>query len=72
MWRPQTCLLAAALKDKGIAVNSVNPGWCRAEMGRADAPRSAEEGAAGMAWLAADAPQKQTGLFWREREVIPW
>jgi NAD(P)-dependent dehydrogenase (short-subunit alcohol dehydrogenase family) len=67
-----TCLLAVALKDKGIAVNSVCPGWCRTEMGGSGAPRSAEEGAAGIAWLAADAPQDKTGLFWRDREVIPW
>ncbi len=67
-----TCLLAAALKDKGITVNSVCPGWCRTEMGGAGAPRSVEEGAAGIVWLAADAPQDKTGLFWRDREVIPW
>ena len=67
-----TCLLAAALKDKGIAVNSVCPGWCRTEMGGPNAPRSAKEGAAGIVWLAADAPQKETGLFWRDREVIAW
>jgi NAD(P)-dependent dehydrogenase (short-subunit alcohol dehydrogenase family) len=67
-----TCLLAAALKDKGIAVNSVCPGWCRTEMGGTGAPRSVEEGAAGIVWLAADAPQDKTGLFWRDREVVPW
>ena len=67
-----TCLLAVALKEKGIAVNSVCPGWCRTDMGGAGAPRSAEEGAAGIVWLAADAPQDKTGLFWRDREVIPW
>jgi len=22
--------------------------------------------------LAADAPQKETGKFWRDRKVIPW
>src|SRR6267142_4090994 len=59
-----TCLLAAALKERGVAVNSVCPGWCRTEMGGAGAPRSVEEGADGIVWLAADAPQKETGLFW--------
>jgi NAD(P)-dependent dehydrogenase (short-subunit alcohol dehydrogenase family) len=67
-----TCLLAAALKDKGIAVNSVSPGWVRTEMGGANAPRSVEEGAAGIVWLAADAPQDKTGLFWRDKDVIAW
>ncbi len=67
-----TCLLAVALKDKGIAVNSVCPGWCRTDMGGPGAPRSVEEGASGIVWLAADAPQNKTALFWRDREVIPW
>src|SRR5437879_4422672 len=67
-----TCMLAAALKDKGIAVNSVCPGWCRTEMGGPSAPRSVEEGADGIVWLAADAPQDKTGLFWRDKELIPW
>jgi NAD(P)-dependent dehydrogenase (short-subunit alcohol dehydrogenase family) len=67
-----TCLLAAALKDKGIAVNSVCPGWCRTEMGGPTAPRSVEQGADGIVWLAAEAPQKNTGLFWRDKQVIPW
>lgn len=67
-----TCLLAAALKDKGVTVNSVCPGWCRTELGGANAPRSVEEGAAGIVWLAADAPQNNTGLFWRDKQVIPW
>ncbi len=67
-----TCLLAAALKERRIAVNSVCPGWCRTEMGGSNAPRSVEEGAAGIAWLAAAAPQYKTGLFWRDKKVIPW
>lgn len=67
-----TCQLAAALTSQGIAVNSVCPGWCRTDMGGAGATRSVAEGAAGIAWLAADAPQDQTGLFWRDREIIPW
>ena len=67
-----TCMLAAALKEKGIAVNSVCPGWCRTEMGGPSAPRSVEEGAAGIVWLAADAAQEKTCLLWQDKEVIPW
>src|SRR6266404_1047224 len=67
-----TCMLAAALREKGISVNSVCPGWCRTEMGGPTAPRSVEEGASGIVWLAADAPQEKTGLFWRDKEIIPW
>lgn len=67
-----TCQFAATLKAKNIAVNSVCPGWCRTEMGGPSAPRSVEEGATGIVWLAADAPQERTGLFWRDRQIIPW
>jgi hypothetical protein len=41
-------------------------------MGGAGATRSVAEGAAGIVWLAVDAPQDLTGQFLRDREVIPW
>ncbi|HEY4284880.1 MAG TPA: SDR family NAD(P)-dependent oxidoreductase [Chthoniobacterales bacterium] len=80
-WAPAYCIsktalngvtsqLAAALPE--FAVNSVCPGWVRTEMGGSDATRSVGEGAAGIVWLASDAPQKETGKFWRDRKVIPW
>jgi len=80
-WAPAYCIsktalngvtsqLAAALPK--FAVNSVCPGWVRTDMGGANATRSIAEGAAGIVWLAADAPQKETGKFWRDRKVIPW
>ena len=62
--------LAAALPD--FAVNSVCPGWVRTDMGGSSATRSVEQGAAGIVWLAADAPQNLTGKFLRDRKVIPW
>jgi len=82
-WAPAYCISKTALnavtrifsaesEGTGVLVNSVCPGWCRTEMGGAAAPRSPEQGAAGIVWLAADAPQEKTGLFWRDREVIPW
>ena len=80
-WAPAYCIsktavngvtsqLAAALP--GFAVNSVCPGWVRTDMGGANAPRSVAECASGIVWLAAEAPQKETGKFWRDRKVIPW
>ena len=80
-WAPGYCIsktalngvtvqLAAALPD--FAVNSVCPGWVRTDMGGANATRSVAEGASGIVWLAADAPQGETGKFWRDRKVIPW
>lgn len=67
-----TCQLAAALRDRGIAVNSACPGWVRTDMGGPTAPRSVEEGADTIVWLATDAPHDLTGKFLGERQEIPW
>ena len=62
--------LTAALSN--VMVNSMCPGWCRTEMGGADAPRSAEEGAGTLTWLALDAPHSLRGKFVKDRQVIEW
>jgi NAD(P)-dependent dehydrogenase (short-subunit alcohol dehydrogenase family) len=67
-----TIMLAEILKADGIAVNAVCPGWVRTDMGGASAPRSVEEGAAGIIWLAATAPQTETGHFFRDGKPIAW
>ena len=80
-WSPAYCIsktalngvtsqLAAALPK--FAVNSVCPGWVRTDMGGSNATRSVAEGASGIVWLASEAPQNETGKFWRDRKVIPW
>jgi len=63
---------AAALKDSNIAVNSACPGWAKTDMGGSDAPRSVEQGADTIVWLATEAPQSMTGLFVKDRKPIPW
>ncbi len=67
-----TIMLAQALREDRVAVNSMCPGWVRTEMGGANAPRSVEEGADTAVWLAAEAPQEYTGRFFRDRHEIPW
>ena len=62
--------LTAALPD--VMVNSMCPGWCRTEMGGSEAPRSAEEGAETLTWLALDAPHSLRGRFIKDRQIIPW
>jgi NAD(P)-dependent dehydrogenase (short-subunit alcohol dehydrogenase family) len=80
-WAPAYCIsktalngvtvqLAAALPD--FAVNSVCPGWVRTDMGGSNATRSVAEGASGIVWLVAEAPQKETGKFFKDRKIIPW
>ena len=67
-----TIMLAEALKEHGIAVNSMCPGWVRTDMGGSAAPRSVEEGADTAVWLATKADQKLTGKFFRDRKEICW
>ena len=80
-WAPAYCISKTALNGVTVqlaaalpkfAVNSVCPGWVRTDMGGANATRSIAEGASGVVWLAADAPQNQTGKFFRDRKEIPW
>ena len=67
-----TIMLADKLRGDGIPVNSVCPGWVRTDMGGTGAPRSVEEGAAGIVWLACEAPHELTGKFFEDGEEIPW
>ncbi len=82
-WSPAYCIsktalnavtvqMALALKSRGIVVNAACPGWVRTDMGGSAAPRSAQEGAAGIVWLALDAPASLTGGFFRDGIPIPW
>lgn len=67
-----TLMLSEALKEHGIAVNSMCPGWVRTDMGGSAAPRSVEEGADTAVWLATEADQNLTGKFFRDRKEIQW
>ena len=80
-WSPAYCISKTALNGvtsqlatalPKFAVNLVCPGWVRTDMGGQGATRSVEEGADTIVWLAADAPQKLTGKFLRDRKEIPW
>ena len=80
-WAPAYCVSKTALNSVTVqlaaalpkfAVNCLCPGWVRTEMGGSNADRSVEEGADVIVWLAADAPQNETGKFWKDRKVIPW
>ena len=70
--------LAAELGDgrRGVLVDAVCPGHCRTDMGGADAPRSAAEGAETVLWLVgrttAPGERQRTGALWEDRTVVPW
>lgn len=63
---------AGALGQYNIAVNCVDPGWVRTDMGGANASRPVEKGAETIVWLATDAPQTATGKFWHDKKEVAW
>lgn len=67
-----TMMLAEALRSKNIAVNAVDPGWVRTDMGGASAPRTPEQGADTAVWLATEAPFTESGKLWRDRQEISY
>lgn len=67
-----TRIFADELGEAQVKVNSVCPGWVRTDMGGPDAPRSVEEGADTIVWLATLPPDGPSGGFFRDRTRIPW
>ena len=63
---------ASVLAGKKIAVNSVDPGWVRTDMGGPGAPRSLSKGAETIVWLAAEAPINLTGKFLKDKREVEW
>ncbi len=68
-----TVQLAHALRERGIVVVALHPGWVRTEMGGAQATERVEDAAAGLlAVLDGLAPEASGGFFdWRGRR-LPW
>ncbi len=68
------------LGARGLLVDAICPNHSRTDMGGADAPRSAEEGAATAIWLATrpfnsagtSDQEKLTGVLWEDQQVVPW
>jgi NAD(P)-dependent dehydrogenase (short-subunit alcohol dehydrogenase family) len=67
-----TVQLAASTKGRGVLVNCVDPGWVRTRMGGRGAPRSVEQGADTIVWLATLPADGPTGKFFRDRREIAW
>ena len=68
--------LAAELGSgkRGVLVDAMCPNHTRTDMGGPDAPRSPEQAADTILWLATREhdEQTQTGLLWEDRQIVPW
>jgi NAD(P)-dependent dehydrogenase (short-subunit alcohol dehydrogenase family) len=68
--------LAAELGNgtRGVLVDAMCPNHTRTDMGGPDAPRSADEAADTIIWLATRKHDAQTltGLLWEDRQIVPW
>jgi len=68
--------LAAELGSgtRGVLVDAMCPNHTRTDMGGPDAPRSAQEGAQTIVWLATreHVADTQTGLLWEDQKIVPW
>jgi len=67
-----TIMLAKALQTKGIAVNALDPGWVKTDMGSGAAPRTPEQGADTAIWLATEAPSNLSGKLFHERREVSY
>ncbi|MGN6243789.1 MAG: SDR family NAD(P)-dependent oxidoreductase [Motilibacteraceae bacterium] len=67
--------LAAELGQgrKGVLVDAMCPNHCATDMGGPQAPRTPEQGAETIVWLASRTGEgARTGLLWEDREEVTW
>lgn len=67
-----TAVAAAALRDDGILVNTMNPGWVMTDMGGSGASLTPEQGADTAIFLATLPDDGPSGRFFSERREIAW
>ena len=66
-----TRMLAAELREDGILVNAVCPGWVATDMGGAGG-RPVAAGAASVVWAATLPDDGPTGGFFRDGRPLKW
>jgi NAD(P)-dependent dehydrogenase (short-subunit alcohol dehydrogenase family) len=67
-----TRIAAAEARGANILVNSACPGWVKTRMGGSNAPRTVEQGADTVVWLATLPDDGPTGGYFRDRKPIAW
>ena len=67
-----TVMLANELKDSGIRVNSVTPGYTATDLNQFQGAKTPEQGAQPIVRLAMQDDSKITGKFFNDSGEIPW
>lgn len=67
-----TRIVANEVRGHNIKVNAACPGWVRSDMGGQHAPRSLEQGAASIVWLATLPDDGPSGGFFMDEKPVPW
>lgn len=67
-----TRIVANELEGTNILVNAVCPGWVQTDMGGQNAPKTPEQGANTIVWLATLPDDGPTSGFFRDRKPIDW
>jgi NAD(P)-dependent dehydrogenase (short-subunit alcohol dehydrogenase family) len=67
-----TRIVASEVRGYNLKVNSACPGWVRSDMGGDHAPRSLEQGAKTIVWLATLPDDGPSGGFYKDHKVVPW
>lgn len=64
--------LIAAESTKDIKINAVDPGWVSSDMGGPSAPRTPQQAARSILWLATIGPEGPSGGFFKDGKQINW
>jgi NAD(P)-dependent dehydrogenase (short-subunit alcohol dehydrogenase family) len=67
-----TRILAHTYRSNSVLANAVDPGWARTDMGGPSAPRSPQEGADTIVWLATLPDGGPPGGLFRDRRAVEW
>lgn len=67
-----TVMLADAVSEDNVLVNTMTPGWVRTRLGGMNANRGVEEGADTAVWLCLLDDDGPRGGFFKDRQPFPW